>query len=168
VGPILAPAVEARYPIVSYSNPDLALATLETDGYYACPERNSVRLLSQFVKTWAYEFNDEHAPTLLAPADPAGISAGSYHTSELQYLFNLNTRFTGVNPFTPDQEQLSAAMIKYWTQFAATGDPNFANLPVWLPYSAASDQFQSLVPPSPSPETGFDADHKCSSLWNTF
>lgn len=168
VGPVLAPVIEFRYPLASYASPELALSTLGTDGYYACPERNSVRLLSQHVNTYAYEFNDQKAPALLAAAAPAGLSAGAYHSAELQYLFNMNARFTGGNPFTPAQQQLSATMIKYWTQFAATGDPNFPMLPVWLPYNSTSDQFQSLVPPAPSAESGYDADHKCSSLWNTF
>jgi para-nitrobenzyl esterase len=166
VGPVLAPAMGFRYPLANYSSPVVALATLGTDGYFACPERNSVRSLAQYVTTWAYEFNDEQAPTLLVP--PASFPMGAYHTAELQYLFNMNVRFAGVNPFTPAQQQLSDTMIGYWTQFATTGDPNFAGAPVWAPYSAASDQFQSLVPPAPAPESGFDADHKCSSLWNTF
>ncbi|MBV8359901.1 MAG: carboxylesterase family protein [Deltaproteobacteria bacterium] len=30
-------------------------------------------------------------------------------------------------PFTTDQQQLSEAMISYWTQFAASGNPNSAD-----------------------------------------
>jgi carboxylesterase type B len=61
-------------------------------------------------------------------------------------------------------------MIDYWTNFATTGDPNSASVPLWSPYSSAADQFQSLVPPSPAAESksSFDGAHKCSSLWNTF
>ena len=93
---------------------------------------------------------------------------GAYHFSEVQYLFDLDERFFGFNPFTPEQQDLSNSMISYWTNFAASGDPNSASLPVWSPYSSATDQFQSLVPPTPVAESTFDSDHKCSALWNTF
>ncbi|HXG19690.1 MAG TPA: hypothetical protein VNN62_11540 [Methylomirabilota bacterium] len=58
-------------------------------------------------------------------------------------------------------------MIAYWTQFAATGDPNLSGAPAWSPYDASTDQFQSLEPSTPTVESNFDADHKCSSFWNT-
>jgi len=85
-------------------------------------------------------------------------------------------------PFTPEQQQLSDTMIGYWTQFAKTGNPNSsderenrqegneeAGIPNWPSYKATT-QFISLVSPTPRPESdsSFDADHKCSSFWNTF
>jgi para-nitrobenzyl esterase len=164
--PILSPSVETTYPFASYASPGLALSASGSDGIFACPERNSVRLLSQFVTTYAYEFNDENAPHLFEPA--ASFPLGAYHAVELQYLFDFNLRFTGSDPFTPGQHQLSDAMISYWTKFAATGDPNSPSEPVWSPYSTSSDDFQSLVPPTPVVEATFDADHLCSSFWNTF
>jgi hypothetical protein len=39
---------------------------------------------------------------------------------------------------------------------------------VWSPYSSGTDQFQSLVPPTPVAESTFDGDQKCSAFWNTF
>ena len=140
----------------------LALGALGTDEIFACPERNSVQLLSQFVTTHAYEFNDKNAPSLFA--NP-GFPLGAYHGSELQYLFDLNQRFTGTNPFTPDQRALSQAMIDYWTPFATAGDPNSSSTPVWSAYDSAVDHFQSLVPPSPEVESSFNTDHQCS-FWN--
>jgi para-nitrobenzyl esterase len=165
LGPILYDIV---YPLASYSSPGIALGTSGTDGIFACPERNSVRLLAQNVSTYAYEFNDENAPDLFAPTALATFPLGAYHGSELQYLFNFNERFTGTNPFTRQQQALSNSMISYWTTFATNADPNSAGQPVWSPYSSATDQFQSLVPPTPVVESTFDSDHKCSALWNTF
>lgn len=115
---------------------------------------------------YAYEFNDENAPDLFDP--PATFPLGAYHFAEVPYLFNLDVRFTGINPFTPDQQTLANTMIGYWTHFATNGDPNFTGAPTWSPYSSTTDQFQSLIPPTPAPELGFDADHQCSSFWNTF
>jgi para-nitrobenzyl esterase len=94
---------------------------------------------------------------------------GAYHTAELQYLF-ADTSFFGLptGPLSPSQQQLSDAMISYWTQFAKTGNPNSSEQPAWSPYSTTADNFQSLMPPTPAPESSFDADHRCSTFWNTF
>jgi len=118
------------------------------------------------VRTYAYEFNDENAP----PAQSAfgGVLTfplGAYHSAELQYLFVVG----GVPaPFTPAQEQLSDAMISYWTQFAQNLNPNSFSEPVWSPYSTSTDEFQSLIPPTPMVESNFDTGHQCDSFWNTF
>jgi para-nitrobenzyl esterase len=60
-------------------------------------------------------------------------------------------------------------MIGYWTQFAKTGNPNLVGTPSWPEYGATA-RFQSLVAPTPAPESdsSFDTDHKCSSFWDTF
>jgi para-nitrobenzyl esterase len=160
--------VTFAYPLINYPSPSapLALGALGTDDLFACPERNVSQLLSKYVTTYAYEFNDENAPDLFDPVP--SFPLGAYHAAELQYLFNINQRLAGFNPFTPDQQQLSNTMIGYWTQFANTGDPNFTGAPTWSTYTAGTDQFQSLVPPTPEVESTYDTDHQCSSLWNTF
>ncbi|MDM0109861.1 carboxylesterase family protein [Variovorax sp. J22R24] len=35
---------------------------------------------------------------------------------------------------------MSDMMVEYWTRFAATGDPNFAGVPIW-PALGAEDRF---------------------------
>jgi para-nitrobenzyl esterase len=164
--------VESLYPLSNYGgSPGIALGASGTDGIFACPERNSVKSLSQFVTTYAYEFNDENAP----PAQSLfggflTFPLGAYHTAELQYLFNGDFFGLPEAPLAPDQEKLSAAMIGYWTRFAATGNPNSADEPAWPTYTATTDEFQSLVPPTPVTETSgsFDKDHFCTLLWNAF
>jgi para-nitrobenzyl esterase len=167
---LLSILVDVAYPLGHYPAPSapLALGALGTDNIFACPERNVAQLLSRYVTTYAYEFKDENAPDLFDPVP--SFPLGAYHGSEIQYLFNLNQRLAGFNPFTPDQQHLSNAMIGYWTQFANTGDPNFTGAPAWSPYNAGTDQFQSLVPPTPEVQSShaYDGDHLCSALWNTF
>lgn len=165
LGTILYTAV---YPLAHYPNPGEALGASGTDSIFACPERNGVRLLSQHVPTYAYEFNDENAYLVFEafpPSPPITFPLGAPHFSEVPYLFDV---FSTPSKFTPDQEKLSEAMISYWTQFAATGDPNSDAQPPWSQYSSATDEFQSLLPPTPTVETTFDSDHLCSSFWNTF
>ena len=149
------------YPLENYPSPDLALSALGTDAIFACNSRKAIRLLSQQVTTYAYEFGDEDAPQLFLP--PVSFPYGSAHASELQYLFHIRANVPAPD-LTEDQLQLSEAMTKYWTSFARTGSPNGSDEPFWAAYDSASDAMQSLVPPVPAVETGFAADHQCS-LW---
>lgn len=169
--PFIQFLVNVLYPLSNYPPPPgvpsgapLALGALGTDEIFACPERNSVRSLSQYVTTYAYEFNDENAPPFALIPCPSCFPLGAYHFAEVLYLFDVGATFT------PDQQLLSNTMIGYWTRFAATGDPNSAEAPVWSPYSSGTDQFQSLIPPNPmvEPSFSFDSDHKCSGFWSSF
>jgi para-nitrobenzyl esterase len=67
---------------------------------------------------------------------PAADSAGlhGFHASELPYVFGAFDRTTPLwpkNPATPQEKQLSDAMIGYWTSFARTGRPQAAQEPDW-------------------------------------
>ena len=95
-------------------------------------------------------------------APTATFPLGAYQGSELQSLFNFNERFTGTNTFTRQQLAVSNSMISCSITFATNADPNSPGQPVWSPYSSGTDQFQSLVPPTPVVESTFDSDHKCS------
>jgi len=169
-GNSLGRAVLLLYPLTNYPNPGEALGASGTDAIFACPERNSVRSLSQYVRTYAYEFNDENAYLVFnqfpSPPYPAiSFPLGAPHFSEVPYLFDV---FSTTSVFTPDQKDLSEAMISYWTRFAAKGNPNSPDRPHWTPYNSATDIFHSLVPPTPTDESTFDTDHLCSAFWNTF
>jgi len=161
--------VNIAYPLSNYPPPagvmsaPLALGALTTDFVFACPTLNANRLLSRYVSTYAYEFNDENAP-LDFGLQPASFPLGAYHGAEIQYLEPPAPAGT----FTPAQQQLSNTMIGYWTQFAKTANPNSAGAPLWSSFSAMTNEFQSLVPPMPVVESNFDSSHQCSSLWNTF
>ncbi len=155
VGPDAAPLVLAEYPLDSFDSPALAVGALGTDSIFACPARAADRALSTQVPTFAYEFNDSNAPEIYLP--PVGFPYGAAHATELQYLFELPQSVD----LNAGQIDLSGNMIRYWTQFAKSGNPNAPGLPFWPRYDNAGDRFQSLVPPSPLPEFGFATDHKC-------
>lgn len=71
-----------------------------------------------------------------------GDGAGAYHSSELWYVFGTIGHcwraLTGVD------YDLSRAMVRYWANFAKTGDPNGGELPVWEPYTAANRRTMNL------------------------
>jgi para-nitrobenzyl esterase len=163
-GSELAPILEVLYPDgppANDVNGPIALGAAGTDGIFACPARTADQSLSQFVTTYTYEFNDENAPEFPFPG--LTFPLGAYHGSELPYLFVLDG---APAVFTLEQEQLSAAMTTYWTQFAKNLNPNSSSLPAWAPYSSSTDVFQSLIPPTPMPESTFNAEHNCSVLWD--
>ncbi len=168
-GPALGPPVLASYPFASYPFGGEALGASGTDGVFSCPARNADQSLSKFVPTYTYEFNDENAPP--AQALFGGLLTfplGAYHSAELPYLFPGVDVFGLPVTLSSQQMQLSDAMVSYWTKFAKTGDPNSFEEPFWSPYSASSDEFQSLIPPTPVVESNFNTGHRCSAFWDTF
>jgi len=156
-----AGALASFYPLARFPSPDLALSALGTDAIFACNSRKAARLLSPFVPTHAYEFNDENAPQLFLR--PVSFPYGSAHASEIQYLFDLRSTVPAP-PLAADQRRLSEAMVAYWTNFAKLGTPNWIGTPFWPAYERTADQMQSLVPPQPLVESGFAIDHKCA-IW---
>jgi para-nitrobenzyl esterase len=158
----LVPLFEAQYPLANFPSPDLAVSALGTDAIFDCNARFTAQKLSQFVPTFAYEFNDEAAPQRFLP--PVSFPYGAAHASEIQYLFTLPVTVPAP-AFDASQQQLSDAMIDYWTSFARTGQPSSLATPPWTPFAIASDTMQSLVPATPRPETGFAADHQCA-FWD--
>jgi para-nitrobenzyl esterase len=159
VSPAEAAVVAAHYPLRSFASPAEALGAVGTDAIFACPALTMDRDLSRFTPTFAYEFNDEHAPERFLPP-VSGFSYGAAHASELQYLFHLNeSEFPGT--LTQQQQRLSAAMQRYWTNFARSGSPSAPGVPPWPQFSSGGQRMISFVPPAPQAETGFAAEHQC-------
>ena len=63
-----------------------------------------------------------------------GSNDGSFHSSELWYVFG--TLYRCWRPMTGIDYDISSKMVRYWANFARTGDPNGEGLPVWSPYTA--------------------------------
>jgi para-nitrobenzyl esterase len=127
-----APAVQARYPLSDHESPSVAWATLLTDRMWARPTFEQHRFLAEHVPTYAFEFADRHAPMYLP--FPDSLPPGAFHAAEVPYLFN-DDKFEAAS--TPDQRRLAAQMIRYWANFARSGDPNGADLPTWNPFDHA-------------------------------
>jgi para-nitrobenzyl esterase len=159
----IVPLFTAQYPLASFPTPGLALSALGSDGIFDCNARFAAQKLSQFVPTFVYEFNDANAPERFLP--PVSFPYAAAHASEIQYLFSLPVTVPAP-ALDAQQQQLSKAMIGYWTTFARTGQPSSSHTPLWSPFQTASDTVQSLVPTTPRPATGFAADHRCA-FWDS-
>jgi para-nitrobenzyl esterase len=150
--------VERQYPRESYPTAALAWAAIYTDRMFASTQFTAMRALAARAPVFAFEFADPHSPGLIPflPDFPSGAS----HSGELPFLFDLTVPApfdftTGkVRPLSPEQQTLAAAMIRYWTQFAHTGDPNAAGLPPWPRFDGNAKAPQVQVLASPPEEIG--------------
>jgi para-nitrobenzyl esterase len=159
-----AAVVAARYPLSAYPSPPVALGAVHTDSIGACTALTADQWLSRYVPTYAYEFNDEHAPELFLP--PVSFPYGATHESEIQYLLGLPTAAFPAD-LSPPQQQLAAAMKQYWTSFAARGSPSWPPGPPWPLFNNSSHRVLSLIPPRPRIETSVATDHHCA-FWAAF
>jgi para-nitrobenzyl esterase len=160
IGAAKAPQVLAEYPLSNFPSADLAYATAIGDTLFSCSARRSNILLSSWVPTFAYEFNDENAPSFLPPVT---FPYGAAHAFELSYLFKLT--FLPAPNFTAGQQKLADTMKDYWTRFARNAHPNVPAAPHWPKYRAAEDDILSLVPTQPALENNFEPVHHCD-FWH--
>ena len=63
--------------------------------------------------------------------DLPGDEAGAFHSAELWYVFGSLDYSWRKEYFTEQDYRLSEKMIRYWTNFMKTGNPNSGNLPGW-------------------------------------
>jgi para-nitrobenzyl esterase len=147
-------------PAAYAGNPGLAQGAAGTDAVFACPMLRAAQALSAGGRVYAYEFNDPKAPQIFLPPVP-DFEYASAHASEIQYLFTLPK-----STLSAEQKALSDQMVKYWTNFAKTGDPNGAGLPNWPAYTSAANGILSLAPGDggTTVTTKFGDDHKCDLI----
>jgi para-nitrobenzyl esterase len=79
---------------------------------------------------------------------------GAYHSAELVFVFdNLDSV---KRPWTETDRKLADTMSSYWVNFAKSGDPNHAGLPLWPAFGATPDRGLELgveVKPATMPPT---------------
>jgi len=99
--------------------------------------------------TWANVQSDKkQAPvyvyrfTRRLPATPEFVKYGAFHTGEVAYAYN-NLKFLN-RLWEPVDQELAATMSAYWTNFAKTGNPNGAGLPLWPSYNTTDRQIMIL------------------------
>jgi para-nitrobenzyl esterase len=69
---------------------------------------------------------------------------GAFHGLEIFYVFgNLRAGHVSI-PDSKTDISLSQDMMKYWTNFAMSGDPNGPGLPKWPAYSSGTGQYLEL------------------------
>jgi len=156
------PAVLERYPLSAYRSPSYAfVAAIGDSGAVfmsrigACNTLLADRLMAPWTTLYAFDFADPDGPFPVPMFPfPTGGLTGPGHTSELAYLWENDG-------LTPAQRRLSDVMIAYWTNFAATGDPNGAGLPPWPAFTQQRESVQVLAPGAVRAGASYAAEHNC-------
>ena len=157
--PVLTPAAVARYPIASYSQPTEALSAFTSDVIFRCPGREEALKLADHTDVYFYEFRFPDAHFAVETAIEFSVvkgalpsyGLGAFHSSEISSVFGydpllgvdisneimlvLNDHMAGST-----EESLWLETVGYWTRFAATGDPNGDNAPIWSKFEAITDK----------------------------
>ncbi|MFI7003323.1 carboxylesterase/lipase family protein [Nocardia sp. NPDC050175] len=154
-----ADTVAARYPLDAYPQPVLAWSAVMTDHIFVCPIADATKSLVRTGPVYAYEFADQNAAPLPGLPSPPPFPLGASHAFELPYLFDLAQ---ATPPATPAQKILSDKMIRYWSAFIRTGDPNSRGLPDWPRHTGDQDL---VLNPEKITTTDAARNHHCE-LWS--
>uniref|UniRef100_A0A8C6S9S3 Carboxylic ester hydrolase n=1 Tax=Neogobius melanostomus TaxID=47308 RepID=A0A8C6S9S3_9GOBI len=143
-GPALDEAMDL-YSSTWGSVPDQALvkktvADIETDFLFLVPTQIAVKLHakhSRGARTFSYLFNMKTR----IPGFPRWVEAE--HAEDLQYLFG--KPFSFAMAYFPRHRDLSEYMIKYWSNFARSGDPNTGESRVPVPWPRFTTALKSYL-----------------------
>ncbi|HEY4223188.1 MAG TPA: carboxylesterase family protein [Myxococcota bacterium] len=126
------PAALAHYPAASYASTVAAFTALFSDRAQVCPAQALAAVASknQPVRRYVYSHAFESGPL---------AKYGAGHGFDLRLLFHASPASQLV--LSPQEEQLSAAMIRYVARFAKTGDPNGGGDVAWPAYDPAKNSF---------------------------
>lgn len=125
-----ADQVFSLYPGTGLGGPTRAIGRMLTEVGFASTARFAAREMSlSEPDVYLYQFTR-------APLSPL---MGAFHAVELPYVFGTIDLFSSMGTFGQTDKDLSAAIMGYWTRFAATGDPNGGDAPDWPRYDQATD-----------------------------
>ncbi len=136
--------LDGIYPSVDYVLPnDIDKELYEVTGYYGSRnwrgkfvDERARALKEQQNRVYAYQFNWGGPGSGPSPFD---FIYGAGHAMEISFFFGGDESLWGYgyNPDndTPGRVALSDAMMRYLANFAKTGNPNGAGLPVWRKWS---------------------------------
>lgn len=132
-----------------------------TDAQFTVNARRTAQCISvnQNEPVWRYFFTYKHSIQALA-------NFGSYHGMELFYVFNNweNTLLGSGLLFKPEDEAVQNAMLKYWVNFAKTGNPNGSELENWPQYKGTTDCYMKINSTSDGTNCGLRTSK--SDLWD--
>ncbi len=132
-----------------------------TDAQFTAPARRTAQCVSlnQAQPVWRYFFSFKHTVAALQ-------NLGSYHGMELFYIFNNweNATLGSGALFKPQDDSVQKATLKYWVNFANTGDPNGSSLVNWPQYQSATDCYLDIKATPNGTQCGLRTSQ--SDLWD--
>jgi para-nitrobenzyl esterase len=133
---IADPVIRQRIAALNLQDDSLHdLDRLITAKKYLCPSLQLATAVQQRGgRVWFYQFNKVRAGELAR-------AMGAYHGAELPYIFDTHDSWL---PTDDKDRQLTGVMMRYWRNFARSGDPNAKDLPNWPPYASGKKTIQLL------------------------
>jgi para-nitrobenzyl esterase len=154
----VAPEALARYGVKSADAVGAGLDHLIHDMFFVGPARLQVRAHTKVPsQAWLYHFAQ-------VPPTPGGKNFGAHHAAEIPYVFGAVTP-TPDTPWSDGDRKVSDLMMSYWTQFAATGNPNREGLPTWPAFDEANDAHLTLAE---NPASGTGLHREGGALFDRF
>ncbi|NUQ72367.1 MAG: carboxylesterase family protein [Polyangiaceae bacterium] len=127
------PDVLMHYSTATHGTAQAAAMAMVGDAGFVCPTRRMARSFSKGgAGTYLYHFTYSPPGALLG-------DLGAFHSAEIKYVFGMPSQLLP-QQLTADELTLSAAMMGYWSRFAAAGDPNGGEAAPWPKYSADKDE----------------------------
>ncbi|XP_052610027.1 acetylcholinesterase isoform X2 [Peromyscus californicus insignis] len=139
-----------------------AVSAVVGDHNVVCPVAQLAgRLAAQGARVYAYVF-EHRASTMTWP-----LWMGVPHGYEIEFIFGLPLD-PSLN-YTMEERIFAQRLMKYWTNFARTGDPNDprdSKSPQWPPYTTGAQQYVSLNLKPLEVRRGLRA--QTCAFWNRF
>lgn len=156
-----ADAVSTQYRSEAYAIPSTLIGSALTDRRFACMANLARNALAAHVPVYGYQL-DIADPVQQQPLVPGSdLPNLSYHTTDLGYVFNNDN---DARPLSGRHAALSRLMVRYWSAFAAGGDPNApdeAPARVAWPRFTKGDPAILSISDTPSAKRDFAEEHKC-------
>jgi para-nitrobenzyl esterase len=150
-------AITEHYPAKSFPTPRDAFIAAATDGGHTCPARRAARLFAAKQDEPVRRFFYTHVVD-----EGTGKQFRAGHSFDVVMLFR-GGPFSWSRP-TSKENELSDAMVGYWTRFARTGDPNGAGAVEWPEMTRKHDFALVLDEPIRATE---DVREKECDFWDT-
>jgi para-nitrobenzyl esterase len=120
------------YPAASDEQAVQSFYSAYRDQAFGWEMRTWVRMAARTGHQPAYLYYFSHRPP-----GPQSDRLRAFHAAEIAYVFGT---FIWPFPWQEADRKLSDAIMTYWVNFAATGNPNGGTLPQWPAYKASDDQ----------------------------
>ena len=116
--PAIIQAALDWYPVASYDSPRAAFVALMSDWGFHCPTRDIARVMDAAQTAPVYRYRFDYVFT-----QPAVVGYGAGHGMDLVGWFGAFDTPSFPDGPSADDDALVAAMMGFWSRFAATGDP---------------------------------------------
>ncbi|XP_072020499.1 acetylcholinesterase-like [Amphiura filiformis] len=144
-----------------------AFIDINTDLKFACPTDIVARVHAEAGdNVYMYQMTRDPSASLLSIGPIGPGWTGAAHSEELQFVFGSPFMETNLHgKLNDDDKALTVEFMKYWTNFAKTGDPNDAGLATWPLFTVPEMEYLMLDLNS---TTGRALKAKPCAFWNDY